>query len=95
MEDYMAASSLLSEVKPEPLAESLTQARKKLDAGEREIVLDFSHVRRIDSSAIQAMVDLADEADVKKVKIILRGVSVDLHKVLKLMRLASRFSSMD
>ena len=35
---------------------------------------------------------LAGIADDKAVKVVLRGVNVDIYKVLKLMKLASRFS---
>lgn len=91
----MAASSLLSEVKAERLADSLLQAKKKLEGADGEMILDFSHVPRIDSEALKAMVDLAGAAETKKAKLILRGVNVDVYKVLKLMKLASRFSYLD
>jgi anti-anti-sigma regulatory factor len=95
MEASMAASPLLSEGKGERLADSLVQARKKLDATEGEMILDFSRVRRIDSEALRAILDLAGAAESKKIKLILRGVNVDVYKVLKLMKLASQFSYLD
>lgn len=88
----MAASPLLTEMKPERLAESLSEARKKLDAVDGEMILDFSEVRRVDSEILSAIMDLAAAAEEKKTKLILRGVNVDVYKVLKLMKLASRFS---
>jgi anti-anti-sigma regulatory factor len=91
----MAASSLLTQVNAEGLTESLTQAREKLDAAGAEMILDFSHVPRIDSEALKAILDLASAAEPKKVKLTLRGVNVDVYKVLKLMKLASRFSYLD
>ena len=38
------------------------------------------------------METLADSADEKAVKVVLRGVNIDIYKVLKLAKLASRFS---
>ena len=59
------------------------------------MTLDFSSVRRIDASVVRAMEELADRAKEKDVKVALRGVNVDVYKVLKLVRLASRFSFVD
>jgi anti-anti-sigma regulatory factor len=56
------------------------------------VVLDFSSVRRIDPNALRAMEKLAGLADGKAVKVVLRGVNVDIYKVLKLVKLTSRFS---
>jgi anti-anti-sigma regulatory factor len=70
----------------------LQEAGENLDCTQGEAVLDFSSVRRIDSSALQAIEDFARIADEKAVKIVLRGVSVDIYKVFKLVKLAHRFS---
>ena len=91
----MAASSLLTEVNAECLADSLLDAKKKLDTADGQLVLDCSHVRRIDSRTLNSMLDLSAAAEPKKVRLILRGVNVDVYKVLKLMKLASRFSYVD
>ncbi len=64
---------------------------RKLDGLEREVVLDFSSVRRIDPSVVRAMEELAGIAEDKGVKVALRGLNVDVYKVLKLVKLASRF----
>jgi anti-anti-sigma regulatory factor len=76
----------------ENVAETLQEACEKLDSADGEVVLDFSSVRRIDPSALTAMEKLADAADDKDVKVVLRGVNVEVYKVLKLMKVASRFS---
>jgi anti-anti-sigma regulatory factor len=60
--------------------------------GEGEVVLDFSGVERIDPRALGTLEMLAASADGKAVKIVLRNVNVAVYKVLKLMRLESRFS---
>jgi anti-anti-sigma regulatory factor len=72
--------------------ELIEQALAKLDGAGGEVVLDFSSVRRIDPSAIGAMERLAGAADDKAVKIAVRGVHVDVYKVLKLVKLTPRFS---
>lgn len=69
----------------------LEQAAGKLDVA-GELVLDFSSVRRIDSSAVRALEEFARIADEKSAKVVVRGVSVDVYKVLKLVKLARRFS---
>jgi anti-anti-sigma regulatory factor len=76
----------------ERVAQTLQEAFEKLDSAGGEVVLDFSSVRRIDPSALRAMEKLAGMADDKAVKVALCGVNIDIYKVLKLMKLASRFS---
>ena len=74
------------------VAQSLDDTCAKLAQSEGNLVLDFSDVRRIDPAAVRAFEDLAAAADEKEVKIILKGVNVDVYKVLKLARLTARFS---
>ena len=74
------------------VAESLQEAGEKLDSVAGEVALDFSSVRRIDASALLAMEEFASAADRKGVKVVLRGVDIGAYKVLKLVKLASRFS---
>jgi anti-anti-sigma regulatory factor len=76
----------------ESVAHAFQEAREKLDSTEGDLCLDFSSVRRIDPSALREMEELAGIADDKAVKVLLRGVNVDIYRVLKLMKLASRFS---
>lgn len=49
-------------------------------------------MRRIDSSVLRVMEEFAGIADGKGVKVVLRGVNVDVYRVFKLVKLASRFS---
>ena len=74
------------------LISALERAKEKLHSAESELVLDFSGVRRVDGNALQAMEAFARKAEEKAVKVVLRGVNVDVYKVLKLVRLTSRFS---
>ena len=71
---------------------ALREAGEKLDGTEREVALDLSSVHRIDSSALAALEELARIADAKNVKVALRGVNVEVYKVLKLVKLTRRFS---
>ena len=72
--------------------ESLQEVIDKLDLAENEIILDCSSVDRLDPAALRTLEKLARRADEKSVKIVLRGVNSGVYKVLKLMRLSSRFS---
>ena len=76
----------------ELVAQAIADAGEKLHGTEDEIVLDFSAVRRIDPAALRSLEDLAAAAEEKPVKMILRGVNVDIYKVLKLARLTARFT---
>ena len=80
------------EIDGERVVQGLQAAREALDSAQNDVVLDFSSVRRIDPSALRAMEKLAGIADEKAVKVVLRGVNVDIYKVLKLVKLTSRFS---
>ncbi len=70
----------------------LEGAVQELDGTVRELALDFSAVRRIDSRGLCTLEELARKAEEKKIKVVLRGVNVDLYKTFKLIKLASRFS---
>jgi anti-anti-sigma regulatory factor len=70
----------------------LRHAQEKLQVASGELVLDFSGVQRIEPGAIRELEALAEMADRKKMKLGLRGVNVAIYKVLKLVRLAPRFS---
>src|ERR1035438_6103882 len=80
------------EVDGERVAEALQQAGEHLGLGEGGVFLDFSAVRRIDPRSLAALGKLAGMADAKAVKVSLRGVKVDIYRVLKLSRLTSRFT---
>jgi anti-anti-sigma regulatory factor len=88
----MAMIAVWLKIDEESVAKALEEAGEKLDSVEGEVTLDFSSVRRIDPSAIRALEEFAGLADDKGVKVVLRGVSVSVYKVLKLVKLTSRFS---
>jgi anti-anti-sigma regulatory factor len=76
----------------ERVIQTLHEAMEKLGSVEGEATVDFSSVLRIDSSALKALEELVALADDKGVKVVLSGVNVRVYKVLKLVKLASRFS---
>jgi anti-anti-sigma regulatory factor len=78
-------------VDSEQVAQALAEARERLNHAEGDVTLDFSGVRRIDPKWLEAMGDLAAAAEEKSVKITVRGLNVNVYKVLKLARLAARF----
>ena len=80
------------EIEGERVIQTLQKARETLDGAQGDVVLDFSSVRRINPSGLRVMEKLAGIADDKAVKVVLRGVNVDIYKVLKLVKLTSRFS---
>jgi anti-anti-sigma regulatory factor len=88
----MAMMAVWIKIDEEHIVRALQEAAEKLDNVESEVVLDFSSVHRIDPSAVRGMEEFAGIADDKGVKVALRGVNVDVYKVLKLVKLASRFS---
>ncbi len=88
----MATIAVWLKIDDESVVQALLDAGEKLDSVEGEVALDFSAVRRIDPSAIRAMAKFAGVADDKGIKVVLRGVNVGVYRVLKLVKLASRFS---
>jgi anti-anti-sigma regulatory factor len=74
------------------LAAALDLEAAHLDAGEPELVLDFSAVSRIDTGALTALENLLRAAGEKGIRVSLRGVNVAVYKVLKLTKVAQRLS---
>jgi len=74
------------------VAPALEEFGQKLDGVDGEAVLDFSSVGRMDSKALGALEEFARLTEEKRIKVVLRGVNVDVYKVLKLVKLTRRFS---
>lgn len=79
------------EVEESGIISILQQACERVGNGDGDLILDFSSVRRIQPSAIRELEKLAAMADERAITITLRGVNVDVYKVLKLVKLAPRF----
>ena len=70
----------------------IRDATAALEKDTPELVLDFSRVHRIDTAALRALEQLAAKARERSVKPVLRGVGVDVYKVLKLVGAGTEFS---
>jgi anti-anti-sigma regulatory factor len=88
----MATIAVFLSVDEQHAGAALQQAAGRIERESGELVLDFSTVRRIDASGLRALEQFANAADEKAVKVVLRGVNVNLYKTLKLVKLAHRFS---
>lgn len=88
----MSTTEMVRSIEEERVVATLREVADGLDGSAGETVLDFSSVRRIDSRVVQALETLARVADDKGVKVVLRGVNVDVYKVLKLVKLTRTFS---
>ena len=88
----MATVSVWLNIEEKSVVPALRDAAEKLNGDGGEIVLDFFSVCRINPAAVRAMEEFASKAAEKAVKIVLRDVNLDVYKVLKLTKLAPRFS---
>lgn len=73
------------------MLESLAVAQTKLDAGESELVLDFSSVERLDAATLNQLTELGAIAAAKSARIGLRGVNIGVYRVLKSAKIAAEF----
>lgn len=74
------------------LVATLQELGENLESTVGDVIVDFSDVRRVNSGALEALTEFADAAEDKAVNVVLHGVRVDVYRVLKLARLAQRFS---
>ena len=88
----METIAIHRKIEQSDVAAAIREVAAQLDSGDRELVLDFSSVGRIDTGALCALDDLARGADDKSIKVKLHGVNLDVYKALKLVNLTSRFS---
>jgi anti-anti-sigma regulatory factor len=88
----MAMIAVWLKIDEERIVQALEEASETLDSAGGEVLLDFSSMRRIGPSALRVMEEFVGIADGKGVKVVLRGVNVDVYRVFKLVKLASRFS---
>ncbi len=88
----MSSTTLGPESNESRTIKMLDDARDRIETSDGEIALDLSSVDRVDPGAVISLDRLASKAEEKAVKVVLRGVNVDVYKVLKLVKLAHRFS---
>jgi len=81
------------QIDPERVLASLEQnAAEAVKRTQGEVTLDFSGVRRLDTNGIGALEHLAAMAEERGSRLVVHGVNGDIYKVLKLLKLAGRFS---
>ena len=87
----MPKTTVILRIDEQQLTAALRNAVQKLDGAGGETSVDFSSVRRIHPSGVQALEELARVAEEREVTVTLRGVHVDVYKALKLVKLTGRF----
>jgi len=90
----MATNMVTIKIEGADLLPALNEARERLACVEDDLILDFSSVLRIDAAGLTAIEELTGLADQKAITLLLRGVNVDVYKVLKLVSLVPRVSVM-
>jgi anti-anti-sigma regulatory factor len=70
----------------------LQRASEQVKNGANEVIVEFGSVRRIDPRILLLLEQLAAEGAKRKVNISLRGVNIDVYKVIKLSHLAAHFA---
>jgi anti-anti-sigma regulatory factor len=88
----METNTAFLSIEENNLISAFEKARQAMDGEAQQLGVDLSCVHRIDSAGLNAIQDLAHRADEKKVKVVLRGVNVNVYKMLKLARLTRHFS---
>ena len=83
--------AVLRKVDNESVSSVLQECEKSLKRAQGEVVFDFSSVARLAGRSLRALAEFACKAETDSVKVILRGVNVDVYKVLVLVKLSSRF----
>lgn len=88
----MTPNAVWIRVVPERVVDAVQrEAVEKVNAGESEVVLDFSAVRRINADVVGALTALAARAEERSVAVELRAVNADIYRVLKQLKLTHRF----
>jgi anti-anti-sigma regulatory factor len=88
----MATNSVWLKIDGQGVGAVLQEALRTLNGDGREVVLDFSSLRRIDSTDLKALESFVTTINGKASEVVLDGVNIDVYKVLKLTKLATRFS---
>ncbi len=74
------------------VARDFHEACERLHTTDEDVVLDLSSVSRLDPEAVRSIERFAARAQEKAIKVALRGVNVEVYKVLKLMNLSPHFT---
>jgi anti-anti-sigma regulatory factor len=88
----VATNSVWLKIDGQGVGAVLQEALQTLNGDGRKVVLDFSSLRHIDPTDLEALESFASTIDGNASEVMLRGVNIDVYKVLKLTKLATRFS---
>ena len=88
----MGTVAMLVNLEDGTLAAALEEVSGRLENGGRHLVLDFSSVERLSTAEVHAIDEFTRTADEKGVKVIIRGLDVELYRALKLAKLPVRLS---
>lgn len=77
------------------VAEGLRAIEQERTNTSGDIILDFSCVQRLDANALLALQKLAAAPDAESPKLVLAGLKPGIYKVLKSLKLSSKFSYLD
>ncbi len=88
----MTTNTVWIQVDPGNMQGFRDAAAERLTREDGEVVLDFSAVKRIDTNGVRTLEDLAGLADEQSVRLVLCAVNMDIYRVLKLLKLAQRFT---
>ena len=88
----MTTNSVRIQVDPKHTQAFRDEAIERLTRADGEVVLDFSSVKQIDTDGVRALEELVGLAEEKSVKLVLRAVNINVYRVLKLLKLAQRFT---
>ena len=87
----MLTNAVRCKVEGDPVP-AIDEVSERLNDSGDQILVDLSSVGRIHPSAVAALDRLARAAEDRGIRIVLEGVSVEVYRVLKLVKLAARFS---
>jgi anti-anti-sigma regulatory factor len=88
----METNAVWVKVEGKGVVQAFEDARERLANDDAEVVVDLSSVNRIDSGSLRALEGVADAGEGKGTRVVLRGVNIDIYKVLKLVKLSPRFA---
>jgi len=79
----------------EHVAQQLNDIREKLATEGPEVLLDFFLAQALDPTDLRALEELAASAEGESTKIVIRGINIEMYKVLKLAGLSEKFEFID
>jgi anti-anti-sigma regulatory factor len=79
----------------EHIVQQLNDICRQLGSEGPEVLLDFFLAQTLDTEGIRALEELAAGAGNENAKVVLRGVNIEMYKVMKLAGLSDKFTFID